>query len=54
MRAIGAKFPRIILNCEPANDKTYQVACAPSEDSTQSDQSLRCPHEQFLGPYLLI
>ena len=26
------------------------LLCAPSEDSNQSDQSLRCPHEESLGP----
>ena len=50
------------------HDKTNKVACAPSEDSdqpgqrrvrsawasTQSDQSLRCPHEESLGPKLSI
>ena len=40
---------------EPAHDKTYKMACAPSEDSdqprsAQSDQSLRCPHEERLDP----
>ena len=36
--------------------KNYKMACAPSEDSyqpghaAQSDQSLRCPHEESLGP----
>ena len=36
---------------EPPYDKTNKMACAPSEDwaSTQSDQSLRCPHEESLG-----
>ena len=24
--------------------------CAPSEDSDQPGQSLRCPHEESLGP----
>ena len=40
---------------EPAHDKTYKMACGPSEDSdqhrsTQSNQSLRCPDEESLGP----
>ena len=38
---------------EPPHDKTNKVACAPSEDSDQTghpDQSLRCPHEESLGP----
>ena len=41
---------------EPPHDKTNKMA-APSEDSdqpghppSQSDQSLRCPHEEILGP----
>ena len=42
---------------EPPNDKTNKMACALSEDSDQpgqSDQSLRCPHEESLGPQLPI
>ena len=42
---------------EPPHDKTNKMACAPSEDSNQSawasaqsDQSLRCPHEESLDP----
>ena len=41
---------------EPPHDKTNKMACAPSEDlaqpeqSAQSDQSLRCAHEETLGP----
>ena len=40
---------------EPPHDKTNKVACAPSEDRSawtpaQSDQSLRCLHEETLGP----
>ena len=35
---------------EPPHDKTNKMACAPSEDSVQSDQSLCCPHEESLGP----
>ena len=34
---------------ELPHDKTNKMACAPSEDSdqsAQSDQSLRCPHEE--------
>ena len=32
---------------------TNRMACAPSEDSDQqSDQSLRCPYEEILGPQL--
>ena len=30
------------------------MACAPREDSDQPDQSLRCPHEESLGPELPI
>ena len=39
-----------------SHDMTKQQSeCAPSEDrsawaSAQSDQSLRCPHEESLGP----
>ena len=48
------------------HEKTNKMACAPSEDtdqpgriwsawaSAQSDQSLRCPHEETLGPQLPI
>ena len=32
---------------EPPHDKTNKMACAPSEDS---DQNLRCPHEESLDP----
>ena len=39
---------------EPPLDKTNTMACAPSEDSAQADQSLRCPHEESLGPQLPI
>ena len=39
---------------EPSNDKTSNMACAPSKDSDQSDQSLRCPHVESLGPLLPI
>ena len=47
---------------EPPHDKTNKMACAPSEDSdqpgqpgpAQSDQSLCCPHEESLGPWLPI
>ena len=40
------------LSCKPPHDKTNKMACAPREDSAsaQSDQSLRCPHEESLGP----
>ena len=44
---------------EPSHDKTNKMTYAPSEDwsawaSIQSDQSLRCPHEEALGPWLPI
>ena len=54
-----------ISNCssllnESPYDKTNKIACAPSEysdqpawASTQSDQSLRCPHKESLGPRLI-
>ena len=36
---------------EPPLYKTNKMTCVPSEDaSEQSDQSLRCPHEETLGP----
>ena len=40
---------------EPHRNKTNKMACAASEDrsawvTAQSDQSLRCPHEETLGP----
>ena len=44
----------------PANDKTYKMEwCAQRRlrsawASAQSDQSLRCPHEESLGPKLPI
>ena len=41
---------------EPRHDKTNKVMCAQRRlrstwASTQSDRSLRCPHEKSLGPY---
>ena len=41
---------------EPSHDKTNKMTCAPSEDSDQPGHppsliSLRCPHEESLGPY---
>ena len=44
---------------EPPHDKTNKITCAPSEDSDQpryppSLISLRCPHEETLGPWLPI
>ena len=46
----------INYKCGPEHDKTIKMACAPSKDSdqTQSDQSLRCPHEETLGPKLSV
>ena len=41
--------PRAFQN-EPPYDKTNKMACVPSEESAQSDQSLCCPHEESLGP----
>ena len=41
---------------EPPHDKTNNVAVRPAKTqislpaSAQSDQSLRCPHEEMLGP----
>ena len=40
---------------EPLHDKTNKVACEPSEDTDQPGHlpsliSLRCPHEESLGP----
>ena len=34
--------------------QNQQNNCAPSKDSDQPDQSLRCPHEESLGPKLPI
>ena len=44
------------LMCEPEHDKT-SMTCAPTEDSDQTGYSpslisLRCPHEDTLGPHL--
>ena len=40
---------------DPQHDKTNKMACAPSKDSDQPGHppsliSLRCPHEETLGP----
>ena len=50
-------FAKVNFTFEPPRDTTNKVACAPSVDrsawaSAQSDQSLRCPHEESLGPEL--
>ena len=42
------------VKIEPRHDKTNKMICAPSEDSDQTDQSLRCPPEAKLGPKLPI
>ena len=52
-------WPVVLISCsenkeeidEPPHDKTNKMTCAPSEDrsawvSAQSDQSLRCLHEE--------
>ena len=44
---------------EPPHDKTNKMACAPSEDTDQpghppSLNSLRCPHDESLDPWLPI
>ena len=36
---------------EPMHDKTKKFTCVPS---AQSDQSLRCPHEETSGTKLLV
>ena len=44
---------KVVLIIEPPHEKKKKKSdCAPSEDSdhAQSDQSLRCPHEESLGP----
>ena len=45
--------------CESPHDKTNKLMCAQRRlrsawASAQSDQSLRCPPEETLGPYLPI
>ena len=52
--AVRAPKPKKLVSIpakpfEPPHDKTNKMACAPSEDSVQSDQSLRCLHEESLG-----
>ena len=42
----GPNYGMLGIN-EPPHGKTNKMACAPSEDSSaQSDQSLRCRHEE--------
>ena len=44
------QFNGVSQDYEPQNDKINKVTCATSEDSsTQSDQSLYCPHDENLG-----
>ena len=35
---------------EPPHEKTNKTSFAPSEDSDQPGQSLRCPHKESLDP----
>ena len=49
------KFIECNMTNESLRDKTNKMACVPSEDSDQSGHpssliSLRCPHEESLGP----
>ena len=37
-----------MLEIEPPREKAYNVVVRP--EKTQSDQRLRCPHEESLGP----
>ena len=51
---LNSVFPNDSL-FEPPHDKINEMACAPSKDSDQpvhppSLISLRCPHEESLGP----
>ena len=40
-----------LLSCEPQHDKTNKVTVCPVKTQISlSDQSLRCPHEESLGP----
>ena len=44
-----------IKTVEPRHDKTNKMSVRPAKiqislGTTQSDQSLRCPHEESLGP----
>ena len=52
---INAMSIKIVLLFEPAHDKIYKMASALSEDPDQPGHpssliSLRCPHEESLGP----
>ena len=42
-----------LLN-ELMHDKTNKITYAPSEDSSQPEKRLLCPHEKSLGPKLSI
>ena len=49
------KYCLFQFSFEPGHDKTYKMTCAPNEDSDQPGHqpsliSLRCPHEETLGP----
>ena len=48
-----------MTNFEPPHDKPNKMACASSKDSDQpvhlpSLISLRCPHEESLGSYMVV
>ena len=48
-------LPYVSFPCPTLHDKTYKMACAPSEDSDQPGHppsliSLPCPHEKSFGP----
>ena len=42
----------IDIKNEPRHDKTNKMSVRPAKTQTctESDQSLRCPHEESLGP----
>ena len=48
----SAKQIRLVF--EPPQNKTNKMILAPSKDSDQTGQSLRCPHKETLGPELPI
>ena len=48
IKSVKSNQSRVVF--EPPHDKTNNVACAPSEASAQSDQSLHSPHEESLSP----
>ena len=52
---LGSPFLPVSVLYEPQHDKTNKMTCAPSEDSDKPGHpscliSLRCPHEEPLGP----